>query len=87
MAGSKGHLHVHPMFLHSNATSHKWAFGGIELFCLFTFLYVFYLVKSIQLAQSSFDRLMKKYKSAFKETISQLFLDIKHPFYSVVSYK
>ncbi|XP_058180328.1 protein MICRORCHIDIA 6-like isoform X2 [Rhododendron vialii] len=23
------HLHVHPMFLHSNATSHKWAFGAI----------------------------------------------------------
>lgn len=22
------YLHVHPMFLHSNATSHKWAFGG-----------------------------------------------------------
>ncbi|CAL1405244.1 unnamed protein product [Linum trigynum] len=22
-------LHVHPMFLHSNATSHKWAFGAI----------------------------------------------------------
>ncbi|KAG7023121.1 Protein MICRORCHIDIA 6, partial [Cucurbita argyrosperma subsp. argyrosperma] len=26
---SKGHLHVHPMFLHSNATSHKWAFGAV----------------------------------------------------------
>ncbi|PSS35237.1 Protein MICRORCHIDIA like [Actinidia chinensis var. chinensis] len=25
----KNHLHVHPMFLHSNATSHKWAFGAI----------------------------------------------------------
>ncbi|XP_020537498.1 protein MICRORCHIDIA 6 isoform X2 [Jatropha curcas] len=23
------YLHVHPMFLHSNATSHKWAFGAI----------------------------------------------------------
>ncbi|XP_047338867.1 protein MICRORCHIDIA 6 isoform X2 [Impatiens glandulifera] len=23
------HLHVHPKFLHSNATSHKWAFGAI----------------------------------------------------------
>ncbi|KAJ9135345.1 hypothetical protein P3X46_032539 [Hevea brasiliensis] len=23
------HLHVHPMFLHSNATSHKWVFGAI----------------------------------------------------------
>lgn len=34
LAGSKGHLHVHPMFLHSNATSHKWAFGGIELMCV-----------------------------------------------------
>ncbi|CAN1334903.1 Protein MICRORCHIDIA 6 [Linum perenne] len=25
----KTYLHVHPMFLHSNATSHKWAFGAI----------------------------------------------------------
>ncbi|XP_021832733.1 protein MICRORCHIDIA 6 isoform X2 [Prunus avium] len=25
----KNYLHVHPMFLHSNATSHKWAFGAI----------------------------------------------------------
>ncbi|XP_044477564.1 protein MICRORCHIDIA 6-like [Mangifera indica] len=24
----KNFLHVHPMFLHSNATSHKWAFGA-----------------------------------------------------------
>nr|XP_011468284.1 PREDICTED: MORC family CW-type zinc finger protein 4-like [Fragaria vesca subsp. vesca]XP_011468285.1 PREDICTED: MORC family CW-type zinc finger protein 4-like [Fragaria vesca subsp. vesca] len=31
-AGTKNqqnHMRVHPMFLHSNATSHKWAFGGI----------------------------------------------------------
>ncbi|XWS60791.1 hypothetical protein CRYUN_Cryun07bG0067500 [Craigia yunnanensis] len=26
---SKNYLHVHPLFLHSNATSHKWAFGAI----------------------------------------------------------
>ncbi|XP_074311175.1 protein MICRORCHIDIA 6-like [Silene latifolia] len=26
---SKNYLHVHPKFLHSNATSHKWAFGAI----------------------------------------------------------
>ncbi|KAK7281933.1 hypothetical protein RIF29_10324 [Crotalaria pallida] len=26
---TKNYLHVHPMFLHSNATSHKWAFGAI----------------------------------------------------------
>ncbi|XP_024030527.1 protein MICRORCHIDIA 6 isoform X2 [Morus notabilis] len=25
----KNYLHVHPLFLHSNATSHKWAFGAI----------------------------------------------------------
>ncbi|KAJ4712371.1 protein MICRORCHIDIA 6 [Melia azedarach] len=25
----KNFLHVHPMFLHSNATSHKWAFGAV----------------------------------------------------------
>ncbi|XP_065860649.1 protein MICRORCHIDIA 6-like [Euphorbia lathyris] len=25
----KSYLHVHPMFLHSNATSHQWAFGAI----------------------------------------------------------
>lgn len=28
-ADGKNYLHVHPMFLHSNATSHKWAFGGM----------------------------------------------------------
>ncbi|XP_021292252.1 protein MICRORCHIDIA 6 isoform X2 [Herrania umbratica] len=28
-ADSKNYLHVHPLFLHSNATSHKWAFGAI----------------------------------------------------------
>ncbi|KAM0038322.1 hypothetical protein Hdeb2414_s0013g00413511 [Helianthus debilis subsp. tardiflorus] len=22
------YLHIHPKFLHSNATSHKWVFGG-----------------------------------------------------------
>ncbi|XP_058088889.1 protein MICRORCHIDIA 6 [Magnolia sinica] len=27
--GSKTHLRVHPKFLHSNATSHKWALGAI----------------------------------------------------------
>ncbi|XP_021733589.1 protein MICRORCHIDIA 6-like isoform X1 [Chenopodium quinoa] len=26
---SNNYLHVHPKFLHSNATSHKWAFGAI----------------------------------------------------------
>ncbi|OMP06227.1 hypothetical protein CCACVL1_01666, partial [Corchorus capsularis] len=26
---SKNYLHVHPLFLHSNATSHKWAFGAV----------------------------------------------------------
>ncbi|GAB2221222.1 hypothetical protein Drorol1_Dr00012393 [Drosera rotundifolia] len=26
---AKNHLHVHPKFLHSNATSHKWAFGAV----------------------------------------------------------
>ncbi|XP_050384228.1 protein MICRORCHIDIA 6-like isoform X1 [Argentina anserina] len=25
----QNHMRIHPMFLHSNATSHKWAFGGI----------------------------------------------------------
>ncbi|CAJ1975114.1 unnamed protein product [Sphenostylis stenocarpa] len=29
VADAKNYLHVHPMFLHSNATSHKWAFGAI----------------------------------------------------------
>ncbi|XP_011040469.1 PREDICTED: MORC family CW-type zinc finger protein 3-like isoform X3 [Populus euphratica] len=29
LQNGKSHLHVHPMFLHSNATSHKWAFGAI----------------------------------------------------------
>lgn len=26
--GDLEHARVHPKFLHSNATSHKWAFGG-----------------------------------------------------------
>ncbi|KAJ6888779.1 protein MICRORCHIDIA 6-like isoform X4 [Populus alba x Populus x berolinensis] len=29
LQNGKSYLHVHPMFLHSNATSHKWAFGAI----------------------------------------------------------
>lgn len=33
LAGELEHARVHPKFLHSNATSHKWAFGAIaELF-------------------------------------------------------
>lgn len=35
--GQLEHARVHPKFLHSNATSHKWAFGG-KLFFLFTCL-------------------------------------------------
>lgn len=27
--GDLEHARVHPKFLHSNATSHKWAFGAI----------------------------------------------------------
>lgn len=27
------HARIHPKFLHSNATSHKWAFGGEFLTC------------------------------------------------------
>ncbi|KAH7528447.1 hypothetical protein FEM48_Zijuj05G0073100 [Ziziphus jujuba var. spinosa] len=29
LQNGKNCLHVHPMFLHSNATSHKWAFGAV----------------------------------------------------------
>jgi sensor histidine kinase regulating citrate/malate metabolism len=29
VAGSMDHVRVHPKFLHSNATSHKWALGAI----------------------------------------------------------
>ncbi|XP_060967973.1 protein MICRORCHIDIA 6 isoform X3 [Cannabis sativa] len=29
LQNGKNYLQVHPMFLHSNATSHKWAFGAI----------------------------------------------------------
>lgn len=36
LTDGKNYLHVHPMFLHSNATSHKWAFGGT---CFFTYLF------------------------------------------------
>lgn len=31
------YLHIHPKFLHSNATSHKWAFGGMYRFDMFQF--------------------------------------------------
>lgn len=27
--GAMDHVRVHPKFLHSNATSHKWALGGM----------------------------------------------------------
>lgn len=30
IADAKDYLHVHPLFLHSNATSHKWVFGGMS---------------------------------------------------------
>lgn len=29
IADTGNYLHVHPFFLHSNATSHKWVFGGM----------------------------------------------------------
>ncbi|XP_027192262.1 protein MICRORCHIDIA 6-like isoform X3 [Cicer arietinum] len=29
---AKDYLHVHPLFLHSNATSHKWVFGAVAEF-------------------------------------------------------
>ncbi|XP_011046170.1 PREDICTED: MORC family CW-type zinc finger protein 3-like isoform X2 [Populus euphratica] len=29
LQNGKNYLHVHPIFLHSNATSHKWVFGAI----------------------------------------------------------
>ncbi|KAK7330507.1 hypothetical protein VNO77_24702 [Canavalia gladiata] len=29
LQNADNYLHVHPLFLHSNATSHKWAFGAI----------------------------------------------------------
>ncbi|KAG9156533.1 hypothetical protein Leryth_006527, partial [Lithospermum erythrorhizon] len=29
LQNATGYLHIHPKFLHSNATSHKWAFGAI----------------------------------------------------------
>lgn len=32
--GGMDHVRVHPKFLHSNATSHKWALGGKLVECL-----------------------------------------------------
>ncbi|XP_059443447.1 protein MICRORCHIDIA 6-like isoform X3 [Corylus avellana] len=29
LQNGKNYLHVHPLFLHSNATSHKWVFGAV----------------------------------------------------------
>ncbi|KAL5544176.1 hypothetical protein UlMin_007960 [Ulmus minor] len=29
LQNGRNYIHVHPMFLHSNATSHKWAFGAV----------------------------------------------------------
>lgn len=40
----KNYLHVHPMFLHSNATSHKWAFCG--KFNLTSFFFMYMLMNS-----------------------------------------
>jgi hypothetical protein len=37
VADLRNHLHVHPVFLHSNATSHKWIFGGM-------WIYMFHLI-------------------------------------------
>lgn len=35
ITGGMDHVRVHPKFLHSNVTSHKWAFGAIaELFIM-----------------------------------------------------
>jgi hypothetical protein len=49
------HLRVHPKFLHSNATSHKWALGGrryydvkiIENFIDIFFLLPYKLIKVV----------------------------------------
>lgn len=30
----ENYLHVHPLFLHSNAISHKWVFGGVTPYFL-----------------------------------------------------
>lgn len=34
MTAGSSYLHIHPKFLHSNATSHKWAFGGMLSFTI-----------------------------------------------------
>lgn len=41
--GQLEHARVHPKFLHSNATSHKWAFGGKAL-CIFWELGFFFFL-------------------------------------------
>lgn len=40
LVGELEHARVHPKFLHSNATSHKWAFGGKLYYCVLFHLHV-----------------------------------------------
>lgn len=53
------HARVHPKFLHSNATSHKWAFGGeLSSQCrrhAFVFLYWVAMYHKLLFFSSSFD--------------------------------
>ncbi|KAF5206070.1 Microrchidia-like protein, partial [Thalictrum thalictroides] len=44
LQGGQNHLRVHPKFLHSNATSHKWAFGGRQNYLTSSLSSYYYLV-------------------------------------------
>lgn len=46
--GQLEHARVHPKFLHSNATSHKWAFGG-NFFGSGLYFSVFCLVQDLRI--------------------------------------
>uniref|UniRef100_A0A2P2LGH4 Uncharacterized protein MANES_02G099900 n=1 Tax=Rhizophora mucronata TaxID=61149 RepID=A0A2P2LGH4_RHIMU len=43
--GQLEYARVHPKFLHSNATSHKWAFGGFFFLILFICIFIANLTK------------------------------------------
>lgn len=71
-AGGMDHVRIHPRFLHSNATSHKWVLGGkvsqhinilsLSVFLHFILLNAFYLVYLLlQLLQNFWTILWMRY--------------------------
>jgi hypothetical protein len=87
-AGVQNRMCVHPKFLHSNATSHKWPFGG-KLLCSFRLVSgvrskrlsctAFLHFVSLQLWQSYWTMRLMRYSaySLFRCTLDHSGLDIR----------